>query len=253
MDPVLTLISLAVAPAMAGAVVFIGPRLKRYAQLQRTTESLLGSFVHQTITAMPLVQTFGTHERNAAQYARLADGAVVLSQKAIVLKNAHAMFTGLVAASGAAVVIFVRARHVQIGAMTVGSLIVFMAYLRAMQTSLQGMLQINATFKSAEPRVERVLEILDSPQRVRERADARELIVPCGGLSVRFEHVVFGYEHDREAVLHEIDLEISAGEVVALVGPTGAGKSTLAALLGRLFDPWGGTVRLGGQDLRELT
>ena len=248
----LTLASLAVAPAMAGAVVFVGPRLKRYAQLQRKTESQLSSFVHQTISAMPLVQAFDTQERNAAHFARLADGAAVLSQKSVVLKNIHAMFTGLVAASGAAVVIFLGARRVQSGAMTVGSMIVFIAYLRVMQSSFQGLLQINATFKSTEPRVERVMEILQSDDRVSERSNARDLSMAGKSLSVRFDSVVFGYDPDRP-VLHAIDLQIAPGEVVALVGPTGAGKSTLAALVPRLFDPWSGAVLLNGQNLKDLT
>src|SRR5207248_9572052 len=100
---------------------------------------------------------------------------------------------------------------------------------------------------------ERVLEILDSGDRVTERPDARELVVPEQGLSVHLEQVVFGYEPQSPPVLHEIDLAIAPGEVLALVGPTGAGKSTLAALLPRLFDPWSGRILLGGQDLRDLT
>jgi ATP-binding cassette subfamily B protein/subfamily B ATP-binding cassette protein MsbA len=97
-----------------------------------------------------------------------------------------------------------------------------------------------------------VLDILESEQRVRERAGASDLVVH-GAPSVRLDHVSFGYERDRDPVLQGIDLEIAGGEIVALVGATGAGKSTLAALLPRLFDPWEGSVRVGDQDLKDVS
>jgi ATP-binding cassette subfamily B protein/subfamily B ATP-binding cassette protein MsbA len=135
------------------------------------------------------------------------------------------------------------------GALSLGSLLVFLAYLRTMQGAAQGLLGTYTRLKSAEAGADRVLEVLETQERVREAAGARPLPAVRG--HVRLEAVTFGYEPGRP-VLHAISLEAHPGETVALVGPTGAGKSTLVSLLPRFFDPWEGQVRLDGIDLRQL-
>ena len=122
-----------------------------------------------------------------------------------------------------------------------------------LQGAAQGLLQLHGQLKSTEASIDRVFEILQSRARVTERPDAVPLIVgSTKALEISFESVTFGYEAGRQ-VLTGIDLYIEPDALVALVGATGAGKSTLAALVPRLFDPWQGRVCLAGQDLRALT
>jgi ATP-binding cassette subfamily B protein len=250
LDPVLTLVSLSIAPILAGSVVFFGPRIKRRAQLQRKTESQLVSFVHQTLSSVHLVQAFSTQSRNVDQYREIADGAVVLSQQAVVMKNAYSVFVGFTSAAGIALVVFVGSQRVLSGALSVGGLLVFVAYLRTLQAAVQGLLQIHGNLRSAEAGIDRVLEILESTDRITEAPAAMSLAKKS--LDVTFQGVSFGYAPERP-VLQDINLHVEAGTTLALVGATGAGKTTLLSLVPRLFDAWSGHVRVGGQDVRELT
>ncbi len=202
--------------------------------------------------AIPIVQAFGARGRNRQEFDELADAAVSISQRNSLLKNTYALVTGLLTTIGLATIVYVGARRYLAGALSIGSLLVFVAYLRAMQGAASGLFQTHGNIKGVEAGAERVLEILDSGQRVCESPSARPLAMRKGqGLWVRFEKVTFGYERDQ-AVLHEVSLEALPGQTVALVGPTGAGKTTLLSLLPRLFDPWEGRVSLGGMDLRDL-
>src|SRR5207244_2697910 len=133
--------------------------------------------------------------------------------------------------------------------LTLGSLLVFLAYLRTLQGSAQGLIGIYTSLKSVEASVDRVLEVMETEEGVREWPGALPLPTARGHL--RFEQVTFGYEPDRP-VLRQVSLEACPGETVALVGPTGAGKSTLVSLIPRFFDPWEGRVLVDGRDVREV-
>jgi ATP-binding cassette subfamily B protein/subfamily B ATP-binding cassette protein MsbA len=248
----LTLLSFAVAPALAFTARSFGGRIKRRAKLGRQNESKLYSLVHQTLSTIPIVQAFGAQMRNREQFELLADSAISISQRQSLLKNTYSLVTGLLTTMGVAVVLFFGARRVMTGALSIGSLLVFVAYLRSMQAAASGLFQTHGTLKTIEASVERVVAILDSTEEVAEKRDARALVHQSGdGLSVRFENVTFGYDPEHP-VLHGINLEAAPGETVAVVGPTGAGKTTLLALLSRLFDPCEGRILLGGVDLRDL-
>ncbi len=125
-----------------------------------------------------------------------------------------------------------------------------LAYLRSMQGALQGVFGTYTSLKSAEANVDRVFEVLEAEDGVRDLPGARALPVAVHG-HVRLEGVSFGYEPGAP-VLHEVSLEARPGETVALVGATGAGKSTLVSLIPRFFDPSEGRVTFDGVDLREI-
>ena len=222
------------------------------------TESQLFSFVHQTLSAVPLVQAFNAQERNRRQFSDFASSAVSLSQRNSLLRNSYAFLTGLLTSIGIALVLYAGAHRVLSGAMTVGSLLVFVAYLRTLQAASQNLLRMHGSVKAVEASLERVVEVLDSKERVIERPGAMTLprhaaaAAAAGGMPIAFENVTFGYDADR-AALQGVTLHIPAGSMLALVGPTGAGKSTLVSLLPRLMDVWGGRITVGGQDVRDLT
>jgi ATP-binding cassette, subfamily B, bacterial len=154
---------------------------------------------------------------------------------------------------GSALVLFVGATRVLSGAISIGTLLVLMAYMGTLQGAFRMLFGLYATLRSLEPSAERVVEVLDAEEGVRERAGARPLAAPgARGSAVALERVSFSYE-PGQPVLREVSLEVRAGETLALVGPTGAGKSTLVSLIPRLFDPLEGSVRVDGCDLREAT
>jgi ATP-binding cassette subfamily B protein len=130
---------------------------------------------------------------------------------------------------------------------------VFLAYGSSLGAAFRQLAHTFVGLKTAEGQIERVLEVLDCTEAVSEAPDARAIppIQESGGRHVRFERVYFGYS-PSQPVLRDITLEIAPGETLALVGPTGAGKTTLASLLPRFFDPWRGRVLMDGIDLRSL-
>jgi ATP-binding cassette, subfamily B, bacterial len=134
--------------------------------------------------------------------------------------------------------------------MTVGTLLVFVAYMRTLEVQALGLLRIQTQLRNAEAGLERVVEVLGSDDEVPEVAVPVRLPAVVVGSSVVWEGVWFGYRVG-EPVLRGVELEVGAGQTVAVVGATGAGKSTLVALVPRLFDPSGGRVLIDGVDVRQ--
>jgi ATP-binding cassette subfamily B protein/subfamily B ATP-binding cassette protein MsbA len=133
---------------------------------------------------------------------------------------------------------------------------VFLAYLRSLHGAFTGLLQIYGDVRTAEAGAERVLEVLEADQDIKEMPGAQPLAAVSGtgaglGWHVRLEHVTFGYQAGQP-VLEDVTFEVAPGATVGLVGATGAGKSTLAALLTRLVDPWEGRISFGGIDIRQV-
>jgi ATP-binding cassette subfamily B protein/subfamily B ATP-binding cassette protein MsbA len=250
LDPFLTLLCFALAPLMGGSALFFGARLKRRTRRNREATSRLLSFVHQTLTAIPMVQAFGTEARNGAQFRTLADEAVMLLQRGTLVNSTYGLVNGSVITFSTALVLYFGGRQVLFGTMTVGSLLVLLAYLRLMQSAFYGLLTTYGQMKSTEANLERVLEVLETEPMVQDSPMGRPLPSRVAG-QVQFKGVTFGYQSGTPT-LRDIDLEVLPGETIALVGATGAGKSTLVSLLPRFFDPWQGSILLDGIDLRQI-
>jgi ATP-binding cassette, subfamily B, bacterial len=136
------------------------------------------------------------------------------------------------------------------GQITIGSLVAFLGYVGGLVAPVQGLAVAYRTMSIATAAMASVYEILDAEQQLQDAPDAEELTHVDG--AVRFEGVRFSYGQADAPTLEGIDLQVEPGEVVAIVGPSGAGKTTLMALLSRLYDPSAGTVRIDGRDLRGL-
>lgn len=254
MDPDLTLLSLLVAPILAGSAVFFGGRLRQRARQSREAQSSVMAFVHQMLTALPVVQAFGTERRNQRRYKRLSKDAVSRSQRNVLLRNSFGIINGLTLTAGAAIVLYAGGQRVLSGGLSVGSLLVFVAYLQSMQRAMESLLNTYGNLKSAEASADRVLEVLDADEQVSAKPGAVVLPEhrrPNAG-RITLQDITFGYQAGR-TVLHDISLDVQPGETIALVGPTGAGKTTLVSLIPRFFDPWQGRVMLDGMDIRDIS
>jgi ATP-binding cassette subfamily B protein/subfamily B ATP-binding cassette protein MsbA len=172
LDSTLTLLSLAVAPMMAVSALLFGVRLKRLSQRSREAHSRLMSFVHQTFTAIPVVQAFSVESRNKQQFRRLTEDVVTLSQRDTLFGGVYELAIGSTTTIGTAIVLYVGGLRVLSGTTTVGSLIVFLAYLQSMQIAFGGLLTIYGKVKSAEASMDRVLEVLDAEDGVQEAPKA---------------------------------------------------------------------------------
>jgi ATP-binding cassette subfamily B protein/subfamily B ATP-binding cassette protein MsbA len=253
LDAQLTLLALSVAPVMAASSLIFGRQLKRRSRLKREAKARLVAVVHQALTAVPMVQAFAAERQNTQRFEQAAAEAVRVNQRGALALSGFNLVNGLTTTVGTAIVLYAGGQRVLSGAMSVGTLLVFLVYLRSMHGATKGLLSIYGKLKTVEASIDRVLEVLETQEEVRDAPDARPLPVPRAAPRghVRLDGIRFGYEPGRP-VLHRVNLEAKPGETLALVGPTGAGKSTLVSLIPRFFDPWEGRVLVDGHDAREV-
>ena len=248
MEPRLTLVSLAVAPWLVFVLRrYMTPMLERSYE-QQEAEGRIYEVLERSLTALPVVQAFGREPACDHEFRRATGTAVDTALQAALVGLKFKILTGLGTALGTAAIIWFGSQSVLAGRLTVGGILVFLAYLAALYGPLETLMYAPSTTQGAAGSARRVLEIFDTDREVDDRPHARPLVRPAG--HIRFEHVTFGYEPGRP-MLHDIDLEIAPGQTVAIIGPTGAGKTTLASLVARFHDPWDGRVTIDGIDLRD--
>jgi ATP-binding cassette subfamily B protein/subfamily B ATP-binding cassette protein MsbA len=248
-DAVLTLLALAVVPFMAGATIVFGRPMRHVAHARREIESLIQAHVQQTLLGVPVVQAFAQEERERRRFDAYADHAVRTQRRGALVGSLAGLATGLAGTLGTGAVLWLGAHHVLSGRLTLGDLLVFIAYLGALQTHLKALTGMYGTLQELGAGADRVLELLDAEPEVHDRPNALPLALAQGHL--RLDDVTVGYEPGRP-VLRGVTLDVQPGQTVALVGATGAGKTTLASLIPRFFDPWQGRVAIDGIDVRDL-
>ncbi|MDA1194640.1 MAG: ABC transporter ATP-binding protein [Planctomycetota bacterium] len=245
----LALVALGAGPIVYALTELYRGRLRRRWKEARESESSALAVVQESLGAVRVVKAFGQEARESARYQTHARSNLRATLAAV---RAHATFdlwVGLATGVCAAAVLYLGARHVQDGRITLGELLLVLAYLSQMFTPLRDLGTRLADVQSALASATRVFSVLDEQPEVVERADARALDRAVGRITLR--GVTFGYDPARP-VLDKLDLEIPAGSCVGIAGRTGSGKSTLLGLLPRFYDPQGGAVLLDGVDLRDL-
>ena len=253
LDASLSLAALLVAPLLALIIhKFAGPLTERSYQHQQAEGDLLGG-AEETLSALPVVQAFGCQELEDRRFSSLCRRTGKAFLRRTVLQLQLRVSANSVTAVGTAAIMLFGALHVLQGKLSLGGLLVFLSYLGSLFAPLATLAYLSSSLASAAAGARRVFEVLDHGDLVKEAPGARPLPRSPGGSSraVRFENVSFGYESGH-AILHDVNLEAVPGETVALVGPTGAGKSTLISLIPRFFDPWEGRVTFDGVDIRTL-
>lgn len=249
LDTTLTLMAVAVAPWLVAASFLVGQPLRAAARLQREIESRIQAHVQQTLTGLSVVQAFAQEDRERVRFERFADSAIRVQQYSTWLGSLNSLGSGLVTALGTGVILWVGARHVLAGGLSLGGLLVFVVYLNSLQTQMKTLAGVHTALRRAQAGADRVLEVLAATPDLPEKPRAAAL-PPVRG-RVQFEDVVFGYEPGRP-VLRGVSLEAEPGQTIAIMGASGAGKTTLANLLPRFFDPWEGRVRIDGTDVRDV-
>lgn len=229
----------------------ISRRIREVSRSQRKRESAMAASAAESLAAIRTVQALSLEERLSeaflgANRRSLKDGA-----KAGRLAAALERSVEVLGAVATALVLWYGARQVLRGMLTPGDLLVFLAYFRNAIRPARTYAKYAGRLAKASAAGERILELLDEQPSIRDAPGARALPRPTGTL--RFENVRFAYDPDAPLVLDGLNLEIRAGERIAITGPSGAGKSTLASLILRLYDPVAGRVTVDGHDLRDVT
>jgi len=246
----LALVILATLPLFWLSTVRLTRRIREASRKQRAREGELASTAAESLAAVKDVQALSLEPIFDGQFAERSSNALRENVKTAKLSAQMERRVDVIAAIATALVLWFGVRMVLDGLMTPGDLLVFLAYLKRSYNPLQDFAKYSARLAKAAAAGERVLDVLGREPEVRDRTDA----VPAPPLKgdVRFEAVTFGYHPDR-SVLDGLDFEVPAGGQVALVGPSGIGKSTLLSLLLRLYDPTAGRVLIDGQDVRSFT
>jgi len=214
----------------------------------------ISSLAEQTLTAIPLVQAFGRENDTADRYHHLAGQTVRAGLHSELAQHRYQVASGALNALATVVVMMVGGMVVMNGQMSVGDLLVLIAYFAALYSPIETLAFVSQSFAEAGAGARRIFEILDAGDNaVQDAPDAQPFVGPRPrGLAVEFQDVTFGYRLDTP-VLHNVTLRVEPGQMIALVGRTGAGKSTLVSLLPRLFDPWSGAVLVDGRDVRRVS
>ena len=249
-DWVLACVALVVCPPLYLAIRWLTVRIHGHATAAKQAESDLYSRAETAIGAVKLVQAYGREERVVQDFRTGSERSLALSLRLYGTETLFVLVVESLLAVGTAAIVWLGAIRVMSGTLTIGELTVFLSYLRDLYQPILSLSQNFAEISSARVGLERVFSVLDTELDVRDAPDAVTL-PPVAG-EIRFENVSFAYD-DGRPVLRNIDLRIAPGEHVAIVGRTGAGKSTLAGLVLRFFDPQRGRVTIDGHDLRRVS
>jgi ATP-binding cassette, subfamily B, bacterial len=213
------------------------------------------SLAEQTLSAIPLIQAFGREHHENERFRGLARRTMRANLRYELAGHQFKVSTAAVAAFATACVMIYGGVAVRNHQLSAGSLLVLLAYFAALYSPLETLAYLSEGFASAKAGARRVLEVLEEDVKpITDVVGAIQLNrdPSARGAQVRYENVVFGYNAERP-VLNGVSFEIDAGDMVAIVGKTGAGKSTLMSLLLRFFDPWQGTIYFDGVDIRQVT
>ena len=246
----LALATLVVLPAMTWATALFRKRSARAYRAVRERLGLVTATLAEDIAGIRVVQAFTREAQNERKFREVNQRYRDANQQTVVLNGLYFPFVDLLSSIATAIVLGYGGYRVFDGDMTVGTLFAFVGYLSNFFDPVQQLSQLYNTFLAAVAALDKITEVLDEEPEVRDRPDAIPL-PPIDG-RVHFEDVRFGYGTGGE-VLHGISLDVRAGTTVALVGHTGAGKSTIAKLLARFYDVKGGRITIDGHDLRDVT
>ena len=245
-----TLVGLSVAPPMFLLVYVYTRRIKKASRLVKTREGELMSSVAEKLTSIQVVQAYAREEYEDQRFDWESRQNVAAGLRARSVKARLSPMVDLLVAIGTCLVLGYGARLVMSGALSTGQLIIFLLYLGKTYKPMRDLSKMTNTVSKAALSFERIQELLDMESRVRDLPGARPAPRFAGGLA--FERITFSYD-GVTPILRDVSLRIEPGQVAAIVGPSGTGKTTIAGLIPRFFDPQAGRVTIDGRDIREFT
>jgi ATP-binding cassette subfamily B protein len=249
-DLKLALVALSVSPVLFVLTRSYGPRLRRsWKEIKKLDSSAMG-VVQEVLAAVRVVKAFGREDRENDRFVEQSSMRVRREIEVAALQGTFDIFVGIVMAAGSAAALLIGVREVQAGRLSLGDLLLVMAYLQQIYKPLKTLSKKTADVQSSMASAERAFALLDELPEVSERKDARRIERATG--SLLFLDVSFAYDAEH-VVLHRVSFAAPPGTRVGIRGATGAGKSTLMGLLMRFYDPTDGEITLDGVDLRDYS
>jgi len=242
------LIALSVAPFLFWTVFRFTRRIKVAARTARANDGLVASIAQETLSSIRIVQGLAQENQQDERFHAHSESSLEAYLEAVRGQAKVAPLVDILAATGLAIVMGYGATRVLAGELTTGDLLVFFAYVTNLYSPMKALARFSMIFNRASTGAERIVEVLNVQREVADSASARP--APRFRGRIEFRDVSFEYEAGRP-VLSQFNLAIEPGEKIAIVGATGAGKSTLVGLIPRLFDPTCGEVLIDGEDIRN--
>ncbi len=245
-----TLVALAVVPILFMIVFTYTKRVKKASREVRKHEGRLLSVVQEVLGSIRVVKAFARENYEIERFEGESLETVEAALKARALKARLLPIVNIVTAAGVCAILYFGASSALRNGLTAGSIVLFLSYISKMYKPMQDISKIMDSYSKADVGYERIQEIIRTDDEMGDSPNAK--VAPRLKGNVDFEHVDFSYGSEP-AVLSDVNLHIGAGSSIALVGPTGAGKTTIANLIARFYDPSSGVVKIDGIDVRTLT
>jgi subfamily B ATP-binding cassette protein MsbA len=250
LNPRFTLIALSVAPVLFAVVYSYTRRIKKAAREVRKKEGQIVSTIQEVLTSIRVVKAFTREEYEQHRLEEESLESVEIALRARGLKAKLSPLVEIIVAIGTSMVLWFGAHMVLDGTLSSGDLIVFIFYLGKMYKPMQDLSKMTDSYSKAAVGYERIREVLEADNVVRDQPGARPA-PPFRG-TIEYENVSFGYDA-KSPILRNVSFRIEAGQTLALVGPTGAGKTTLVSMLPRFYELTSGVVRIDGRDVKGFT
>ena len=249
LDWQLTLLSLGIVPLIIVAIYFFAHRIRRESTFIQEQESAVLAQAQEGLSSIRMVHAFGREQFEVMQFHQQARQSLQANLRLTLTNVNSALVISTLMVFGTAAMYYVGTLHVLAGTLTLGTLLVFSAYLLMLYQPLESITYTAWAMEGATAGAKRCFEVLDREDDVVDSPNAVAIESAKGAIG--FHNVSFGYAQDRQ-VLHAVDLRIEPNQMIAVVGGTGAGKSTLLSLVPRFYDPTSGSVTLDGRDVREI-
>jgi ABC-type multidrug transport system fused ATPase/permease subunit len=250
LDLQLALLTFCVVPFVAAGSIWF--RLVSAGAFRRTRETIgaITAYLQETLSGIRVVRSFGQEPHHEARFAELNSDNCDANMVTVRLNAAYFPTVEMLSGVALALIILYGGYQALEGHITAGTVVAFVGTLSFLFEPIQQLSQLYTTYQSGMAALEKIFQLLDVKPNLTDQAGATKLERIRG--EVRFEDVSFAYKNDVKALEH-IDLTIPPGQTVALVGATGAGKSTIAKLIARFYDPTSGQILVDGHDLREVS
>src|SRR5258706_11809009 len=241
-----TLIALLVAPGLFLVVYYYKHRIKKASRAVRRKEGEVVNVLEEVLSSIRVVKAFAREDFEQKRFERQSLKSVEAALAARSIKAKLPPLVEIIVACGTCLVLWYGARLVLTGALTAGEMLVFLLYLGKMYKPMRELSKMTDTISKAQVGWERIREVLENERQVSDLPKAKP--APPFKARIEFDHVDFSYEGGR-AILRDINFDIKPGQLAALVGPTGSGKTTIVSLLPRFYDITAGQIRIDGKDI----